>query len=440
MTSESSTAERLARLSTDPVPRRAPSSSFVLAPGYGLGGIVDAILGAVDPSPPPDREDAGDAYWMRRALLAAMAAEGRASPNPTVGAVIVKDGVLIATGATEAYGQRHAERCAIDNVADRALLRGATIYTTLEPCAHWGKQPPCADLVASCGFARCVAGLRDPNPRVHGIGLDRVRAVGTEVRSGVLRNEILAWHLPYLFPYLLPPAGGRPLVSALAVAGDGAEPLLGRADGWEARDAGRRYRSWLRRKCDLVVTEPSLASVDPVAFARGPWRGVVWWDLGDRLAGMGVAEARELGVRGRELGAPVTLVCTPDRENSAQLDACLRAGIGHLAPPADADPASWLAAAGRNGALAAVTGAPPAWVLVDGHPRLAAALAAGLAVDAVHALHPADAPPTSGGAAPARPAQPSTDLSPVARVAASGALISEYYLEPLSSALDGTAW
>jgi diaminohydroxyphosphoribosylaminopyrimidine deaminase/5-amino-6-(5-phosphoribosylamino)uracil reductase len=181
----------------------------------------------VDPEP-PERAGADDAFWMHHALLSAMAAEGRASPNPTVGAVIVKDGVLIATGATEPYGQRHAERCAIDNVADRTVLRGATIYTTLEPCAHWGKQPPCADLVASCGFERCVVGVQDPNPRVGGAGLERVRAAGAEVLSGVLRNEILTWHLPYLFPYLFSQAGGRPLISAFAVdRSDAADPNLG---------------------------------------------------------------------------------------------------------------------------------------------------------------------------------------------------------------------
>jgi pyrimidine deaminase RibD-like protein len=198
---------------------------FTPLPGYGLGGLFGAAseAGARD-----------DAYWMRRALLSAMAAEGKASPNPTVGAVIVKDGELIAEGSTEQYGGRHAERCAIDSIADRSVLRGATLYTTLEPCAHWGRQPPCADLVASCGFGRCVAGIRDPNPAVAGTGLARVRHAGTRVSSGVLRNELIAWHLPYLVRRI----AGRPLVSLVTTDGRRSE-----------------YRDRLRSTCDLVITE-----------------------------------------------------------------------------------------------------------------------------------------------------------------------------------------
>ncbi|WP_240670287.1 bifunctional diaminohydroxyphosphoribosylaminopyrimidine deaminase/5-amino-6-(5-phosphoribosylamino)uracil reductase RibD [Actinoplanes solisilvae] len=203
---------------------------FAPLPGYGLGGLFEQA------EKPGEARD--DAYWMRRALLRAMAAEGGASPNPTVGAVIVKDGELIAEGSTERYGGRHAERCAIDNVADRSVLRGATIYTTLEPCAHWGRQPPCADLVATCGFARCVAGLRDPNPEVAGVGLARVRSAGTEVSSGVLRNELIAWHLPYLVQRIT----GRALVSLIVA---------------EGRDSA--YRARLHELSDLVITDDTTA-------------------------------------------------------------------------------------------------------------------------------------------------------------------------------------
>lgn len=216
-------------------------AGFTPLPGYGLGGLFGAAVEtAID----------DDAYWMRRALLSAMAAEGKASPNPTVGAVIVKDGELIATGSTERYGGRHAERCAIDAVRDRSVLRGATLYTTLEPCAHWGRQPPCADLVASCGFARCVAGIRDPNPDVAGTGLARVRAAGAEVSSGVLRNELIAWHLPYLLRRI----AGRPLISVITTDGRPAD-----------------YRDRLRSTCDLVISGPgdlSVPSADAVTWLR----------------------------------------------------------------------------------------------------------------------------------------------------------------------------
>jgi diaminohydroxyphosphoribosylaminopyrimidine deaminase/5-amino-6-(5-phosphoribosylamino)uracil reductase len=411
MTSEGSTAERAAqragRPSGDPAARAgATPSGFTLAPGYGIGGVLDAL----DPS---YREPAGDGdeYWMRQALLSAMAAQGRASPNPTVGAAIVKDGVLIATGATEAYGGRHAERCAIDSVSDRSVLHGATLYSTLEPCAHWGKQPPCADLVASCGFARCVVAILDPNPHVAGAGAERVRTAGTQVLSGVLRNEVLAWHLPYLFPYLVAQDGPGSLVSAFAVrAGDGG-----------------RYRDWLKQKCDLVVTEPSLASIDPAAFDRGPWRGLLWWDLGDRLARMSLPQARELATRALQLAVPVALVCAVDPDNAAQVDACMNAGIRYLAAPAGVDPATRLLALLR-GELA-TDSRPPAWALVDGHPDLAEALAGAQVLDAIHAV-PADDTPDSGSL--------TGRAAALSRISARGTVggISEYVSPRLRAALD----
>lgn len=131
MNSRSFMGEPVARPSRDAEASHVAPSSFALAPDYGIGGILNANL-AVAESAPRELCDQ-DAYWMRRALLSAMAADGRASPNPTVGAAIVKDGVLIATGATERYGQHHAERCAINNVADHSVLRGATLYTTSSP-------------------------------------------------------------------------------------------------------------------------------------------------------------------------------------------------------------------------------------------------------------------------------------------------------------------
>jgi diaminohydroxyphosphoribosylaminopyrimidine deaminase/5-amino-6-(5-phosphoribosylamino)uracil reductase len=360
-----------------------------------------------------------------------------------VGAVIVKDGALIATGATEPYGQRHAERCAIDNVADPSLMRGATIYTTLEPCAHWGKQPPCADLVASRGFARCVSAVRDPNPLVSGVGLGRVRASGTDVTTGVLHNELVAWHLPYLFPHLLPALGSRPFVSVLAVdspAGDGRDLLLDRVGRWDDRDPSRRYRSWLRHKCDLVVTELSRASVEPAAFARGPWRGLVWCDMGGSLAGMSVAQVRDFARQARDLGAPVALVCRPHPDNAAQLDACVSAGVGHITPPDDLDLASWLTAYAPTREFAAMIGGTPTWLLVDNHPRLAEALARAHATDTVHTV---DAPGVADDDATTRipvAAEPTGMLSRVARTTVDDVTISEFYPQRLSSALVERAW
>lgn len=155
-----------------------------------------------------------DVRWMALALWHAMRASPRVCPNPAVGCVIVKKGAVLSAGATEPFGGRHAERCAIDAIPDRDALVGATIYSTLEPCAHHGKQPPCADLVADIDFARCVVGVEDPNPKVSGAGLGRVQRADIRTSVGVLRDEVLAWHLPYLFGQVRPHGQPRPFTSS----------------------------------------------------------------------------------------------------------------------------------------------------------------------------------------------------------------------------------
>ncbi|MBM3679355.1 MAG: bifunctional diaminohydroxyphosphoribosylaminopyrimidine deaminase/5-amino-6-(5-phosphoribosylamino)uracil reductase RibD, partial [Actinobacteria bacterium] len=112
-----------------------------------------------------------------RALALVDAAPGVAYPNPTVGAVVVRDGEVVGEGVTEPYGGRHGEVVALDAAGSRA--RGATLFVTMEPCNHHGKTPPCVDAIAAAGIARVVAGCLDPNPEATG-GLDRLRALGIE--------------------------------------------------------------------------------------------------------------------------------------------------------------------------------------------------------------------------------------------------------------------
>ncbi len=161
-----------------------------LRAGFLSVGVVDGGAVSTAALTPDER-------WMALALQAAERANGRSNPNPAVGAVVVRDGQVVASGATERYGDRHAERVAIASLG-RDLLEDATLYVTLEPCAHVGRQPPCADLVASCRFGRCVIGMVDPNHLVDGRGLERVKAAGTEVTTRVLSAEVAAWHLPFL--------------------------------------------------------------------------------------------------------------------------------------------------------------------------------------------------------------------------------------------------
>ena len=126
-----------------------------------------------------------DREYMSMALALAQKGQGFTAPNPMVGAVIVKDGRIIGKGWHEQYGQPHAERNALSSCTESP--RGATMYVTLEPCCHHGKQPPCTDAILEAGIRRVVVGSSDPNPLVGGKGIQILRANGVEVTENVLR-------------------------------------------------------------------------------------------------------------------------------------------------------------------------------------------------------------------------------------------------------------
>lgn len=131
---------------------------------------------------------------MMRALALATHGEGKVSPNPMVGAVIVHDGRIIGEGFHNFYGGPHAEVNAINSVRDedRELLKDSTIYVTLEPCAHHGKTPPCAHLIVKTGIPRVVIGSRDPNPLVAGKGIQILKDAGIQVETGILEDKCMA--------------------------------------------------------------------------------------------------------------------------------------------------------------------------------------------------------------------------------------------------------
>jgi diaminohydroxyphosphoribosylaminopyrimidine deaminase / 5-amino-6-(5-phosphoribosylamino)uracil reductase len=160
---------------------------------------------------------------MRRALRLAARAAGRTSPNPLVGAVIVRDGEVVGEGFHKATGEPHAEVNALRRAGQRA--RGATLYTTLEPCAHTGRTPPCVDAIRQAGIARVVAAMRDVDPRTDGKGFRALRAAGVEVTHGVL--EANAKKLNEGFVSRI--ARGRPFVLVkLATTVDGRVSVKGR--------------------------------------------------------------------------------------------------------------------------------------------------------------------------------------------------------------------
>ena len=152
-----------------------------------------------------------DQLYMKLALQEAQKGVGRTSPNPAVGSVIVRDGVILARGYHRKAGTAHAEINAINNVS--GSLERATIYVTLEPCSHTGKTPPCCEAIARTGISRVVIGMIDPNPLVSGRGISYLEDKGIEVVSGVLQNECEAINRPFLkyiqkaIPYMVMKAG-----------------------------------------------------------------------------------------------------------------------------------------------------------------------------------------------------------------------------------------
>src|SRR5437588_8180435 len=128
-----------------------------------------------------------DARFMALALALGRRGLGRTWPNPAVGAVIVRDGVIVGRGWTQPGGRPHAEVEALKRAG--AAARGATLYVTLEPCSHLGKSPPCADAVIAAGIARVVSAIEDPNPEVGGQGHARLRAAGIVVDLGLFAQE-----------------------------------------------------------------------------------------------------------------------------------------------------------------------------------------------------------------------------------------------------------
>lgn len=148
-----------------------------------------------------------DKKFMRRAIFLAQMGKGWAHPNPLVGAVIVKDGMIVGEGAHLKYGMPHAERNAIQSA--KTSLNGATIYVTLEPCCHYGKTPPCTEAIIENGIKRVVVGSRDPNPKVSGKGIDIMREAGLEVVTDFLReecdklNDIFFYYIKNRRPYVL---------------------------------------------------------------------------------------------------------------------------------------------------------------------------------------------------------------------------------------------
>lgn len=221
---------------------------------------------------------AADQRFMQLALALGRRGQGRTWPNPAVGAVVVKDGVIVGRGWTQAGGRPHAEPEALGRAGEAA--RGATLYVTLEPCSHVGKSPPCADAIIAAGISRVVSAIEDPNPVVAGQGHARLRAAGIIVDIGPGAAEAARDHAGHFRRV----RDHRPhVILKLAVSRDGKIGASGRKPVAITGDAARTRVHLLRAQCDAILVgigtvladDPLLTCRLPGMEARSPVRVVL---------------------------------------------------------------------------------------------------------------------------------------------------------------------
>ena len=210
-----------------------------------------------------------DEQFMRQALQLGRFGLGNTAPNPAVGCVLLKNGQVIATGLTQRGGRPHAEAVALAEAGDAA--RGATAYVTLEPCAHQGKTPPCAQALIDAGVARVVYAIDDPDKRVDGRGAELLRAAGIEVESGILADEVRQDQIGFL----LRETASRPMVTLkLAISANGFMRTLSNEDKWITGPLSRHMGHKLRAAHDAIITgSGTLREDDPSLDCRLPGLG-----------------------------------------------------------------------------------------------------------------------------------------------------------------------
>ena len=216
-----------------------------------------------------------DQYYMKLALDLAASAKGKTNPNPIVGAVIVKDGVIAGTGLHRKAGEPHAEVHAFKMAGEYA--KGGTLYVTLEPCSHYGKTPPCANLVKESGIKRVVVAMEDPNPEVAGRGIALLKEAGIEVEVGILEKE--ARRLNERFIHNM--TTGRPFVlSKFAMTLDGKLATHTGHSKWITGEESRHSVHLLRNEVDAILVgigtvladNPSLTTRLPEGGGKNPVR------------------------------------------------------------------------------------------------------------------------------------------------------------------------
>jgi diaminohydroxyphosphoribosylaminopyrimidine deaminase/5-amino-6-(5-phosphoribosylamino)uracil reductase len=308
-----------------------------------------------------------DQRFMQLALTLGRRGLGRSWPNPAVGAVIVKDGVIVGRGWTQASGRPHAETEAIARAG--ADAQGATLYVTLEPCSHFGRTPPCADAIVAAGITRVVSAIEDPNPEVAGQGHARLRAAGIAVDIGLGATEAARDHAGHLRRF----RDKRPhVVLKLAVSSDDKIAGAGRKPVAISGEAAKARVHLLRAQCDAVLVgigtvhadDPLLTCRLPGMEADSPVRVVL--DRSLRISGTSrlVRSAREtpvwvmtstvaeapaaakLGAAGTQVIRVPTIPATARLDLAAVLNVLAERGITRLLVEGGARVASSFVAAG----------------------------------------------------------------------------------------------
>ena len=354
---------------------------------------------------------AADQRFMQLALTLGRRGQGLTWPNPAVGAVVVKDGVIIGRGWTQPGGRPHAEPEALKRAGEAA--RGATLYVTLEPCSHIGKSPPCADAIIAAGIARVVSAIEDPNPEVAGQGHAELRAAGIAVDIGLGAAEAARDHAGHFRRV----RDRRPhVILKLAVSSDDKIGAAGRKPVAISGEAAKARVHLLRAQCDAILVgigtvradDPLLTCRLPGMAARSPVRVVL--DRSLRIPGSSrlVHSARE---------TPLWVMTS----NLAEAPAAMKLGaagakvirVATATPPPGLDLPTVLRALAEKGITR---------LLVEGGARVASSLVAAGFVDEVWLLRGAE--PVGAGGVAALGALPLTSItqSPNFRVRASQSL------------------
>ncbi|WP_082012877.1 bifunctional diaminohydroxyphosphoribosylaminopyrimidine deaminase/5-amino-6-(5-phosphoribosylamino)uracil reductase RibD [Belnapia sp. F-4-1] len=322
-----------------------------------------------------------DREHMAAALALARRGLGNTWPNPAVGCVLVKDGQVVGRGWTQPGGRPHAETEALDRAGEAA--RGATAYVTLEPCSHWGRTPPCCDALVRAGVSRVVVATGDPDPRVDGRGLQRLREAGVIVELGLMGEEARRENAGFARRI----TSGLPLVTLkLATTLDGRIATSTGESQWITGPAARREAHALRARHDaILVGSGTVLADDPELTARLPGTARV------PLARV-VADSRlrtPLGARLVQTARAVpTWIATRTNQRPAALAPYLEAGVQILSVPR-AKPGLDLAAL-----LGALAQRGVTRVLAEGGAGLAAGLLRGGFVNRLAWFH---APGIMGG-------------------------------------------